>query len=122
MADNIEVTRPSVESNQKTTEAIGELDALRHASDILIQHANTDEYQQNDASLTNSLRSLHLPETSDCSIQKTKAIASSDSTVFTMSDNHDISDTSTIHSNAQYEAVTETFGNALSDNDGLRMG
>jgi hypothetical protein len=69
MADNIEVTRPSVESNEKTT-----------------------------------------------------AIASSDSTIITMSDNLDISDTSTIHSNAQSEAVTATFGKALSDNDGLLMG
>ena len=79
MADNIEVTRPSVESNQKTTEAIGELDALRHASDILIQHANTDEYQQNDASLTNSLRSLHLPETSEHPEDKSNCIKRFDS-------------------------------------------
>ena len=69
MADNIEVTRPSVESNQKTT-----------------------------------------------------AIASIKSTVITMSDNFDISDTSTIHSNAQSEAITATFGNALSANAGLQMG
>jgi hypothetical protein len=39
-----------------------------------------------------------------------------------MIDNLDISDTSTIHSNAQSEAITATFGNALSDNDGLQMG
>jgi hypothetical protein len=39
-----------------------------------------------------------------------------------MSDNFDISDTSTIHSNAQSEAITATFGNALSANAGLQMG
>jgi hypothetical protein len=186
MTDNIEGTRPSVDSTRKTTDAVCELDALRHASDILIQPETTDECQQNDASLTSSLRSSdrkltkaerhrkyghighmdncvisenakdhahtstftsldeltapvvltgdfvrtttnfvmqsHLPETSDCSVQETKAIASSFSTVITMSDNLDISDTSTIHSNAQSEAVTAALGNGLSDKDGLQMG
>ena len=39
------------------TEAIDELDALRHAADILVPPETTDEWKQNDASLTSSLRS-----------------------------------------------------------------
>jgi hypothetical protein len=113
MTDNIEVTRPSMGSEQKILESEPAEDHVHTSKDInrpneLKAHvAPTNDFGR---TTTNFVVQSHHPKTGDYSIHATKAVPSRDSTVISMSDSCDISETSTIQDNAHSKAITETFG------------
>jgi hypothetical protein len=76
-------------------------------SELTAPMASTNDFG---CTATSIVVQSRLPETGDCSIQASIAVSSRNSATISMSDSHDVSDTSIIPSSDQSRTVTETFG------------